>query len=84
LTEKGSIHKHKLNNRRTPLNTRKTAVADWDIFAEFNTSQIKTNLSYLHERLNSFNFSTHMQDYSVWYQKHGGTPKDQKLLPQTP
>lgn len=25
-----------------------------------------------------------MQDYSVWYQNHGGTPKDQKLLPQTP
>jgi hypothetical protein len=25
-----------------------------------------------------------MQDYSVWYQNHVGTPKDQKLLPQTP
>ncbi len=25
-----------------------------------------------------------MQDYSVWYQNHGGTPKDQKQLPQTP
>jgi hypothetical protein len=25
-----------------------------------------------------------MQDYSVWYQNHGGTPNNQKLLPQTP
>jgi len=35
---------------------------------------VKTNCSH----------NTSMQDYSVWYQNHGGTPKDQKQLPQTP